>query len=139
MSRYYRGSVGALLVYDITKPESFLGISRWLNELKINEAHPDSIIMLIGNKSDLESNRKVTQEEAMDYAKENGLMFMETSALESTNVEKAFETLILNIFDKLSTQLTTMDDKRAEIMRGQAIQLASPVNSDTRKSSNCAC
>ncbi|GAA5812994.1 hypothetical protein MFLAVUS_006460 [Mucor flavus] len=137
--RYYRGSVGALLVYDITKRESFTSISRWLNELKINEAHPDSIIMLIGNKSDLDSKRKVSQQEAMDYAESNGLMFMETSALESINVEKAFESLIVNIFDKISSKLTTMDDKRAEIMRGQAIELGSPTSNEARKSSSCAC
>ncbi|KAI7893642.1 Rab11A, rab family GTPase [Mucor mucedo] len=138
--RYYRGSVGALLVYDITKRDSFSGISRWLNELRINEAHPDSIIMLIGNKSDLEKDRAVTQEEAMDYAKKNGLMFMETSALDNVNVETAFETLIYNIFDKLSGKLTTMDDKRAEIMRGQAIQLSTPAdNNGGNKSSSCAC
>ncbi|GAA5804749.1 GTP-binding protein ypt3 [Helicostylum pulchrum] len=137
--RYYRGSVGALLVYDITKRESFATISRWLNELKINEAHPDSIIMLIGNKSDLDSKRKVSQQEAMDYAESNGLMFMETSALESINVEKAFESLIVNIFDKISTKLATMDDKRAEIMRGQAIELGSPTSNEARKSSSCAC
>lgn len=133
--------MGALLVYDITKKDSFTGISRWLNELKINEAHPDSVIMLVGNKSDLESNRAVTQEEAMDYAKENGLMFMETSALESVNVEQAFDSLINNIFDKLSGKLATMDDKRAEIMRGAAIQLTPPATMDNnqKSSSSCAC
>lgn len=96
--------------------------------------------MLIGNKSDLEKDRAVTQEEAMDYAKKNGLMFMETSALDNVNVETAFETLIYNIFDKLSGKLTTMDDKRAEIMRGQAIQLSTPAdNNGGNKSSSCAC
>lgn len=96
--------------------------------------------MLVGNKSDLEKDRAVTQEEAMDYAKTNGLMFMETSALDNVNVEKAFETLIFNIFDKLSGKLTTMDDKRAEIMRGQAIQLSTPADNDgSNKSSSCAC
>lgn len=95
--------------------------------------------MLVGNKSDLEKDRAVTQEEAMAYAKENGLMFMETSALESINVETAFETLIHNIFDKLSNKLTTMDDKRAEIMRGQAIQLGLPTDNEANKSNSCAC
>lgn len=95
--------------------------------------------MLIGNKSDLDSKRKVSQQEAMDYAESNGLMFMETSALESINVEKAFESLIVNIFDKISSKLTTMDDKRAEIMRGQAIELGSPTSNKARKSSSCAC
>ncbi|KAL7309057.1 hypothetical protein PS15m_011183 [Mucor circinelloides] len=139
--RYYRGSVGALLVYDITKRESFDNLGRWLNELRINEAHPDSLVMLIGNKSDLDSQRAVTQEEALAYAEKNGLMFMETSALESINVEKAFETLIHNIFDKLSGKLATMDDKKAEIMKGQAIQISAPLESNSKNShsNSCAC
>jgi GTPase SAR1 family protein len=138
--RYYRGAVGALLVYDITKRDSYTNISRWLNELKINEAHPESVIMLIGNKSDLEAKRAVTQQEAINYAQDNSLMFMETSALESINVEQAFESLIHNIFDKLSNKLTTMDDKRAEIMKGQAIQLTAPTENNRKSTSNsCAC
>jgi GTPase SAR1 family protein len=141
INRYYRGSVGALLVYDITKRESFDNLSRWLNELKINEAHPDSLIMLVGNKSDLETQRIVTQEEAINYAKNNGLMFIETSALESINVEKAFESLINNIFDKLSGKLATMDDKKAEIMKGQAILISAPLDSSSNNNHNnsCAC
>ncbi|KAL9544840.1 hypothetical protein MBANPS3_007424 [Mucor bainieri] len=136
-----RGSVGALLVYDITKRESFDNLGRWLNELRINEAHPDSLVMLVGNKSDLDSQRAVTQEEAMNYAEKNGLMFMETSALESINVEKAFESLIHNIFDKLSGKLATMDDKKAEIMKGQAIQISAPLDSSSKNShsNSCAC
>ncbi|KAI8645350.1 P-loop containing nucleoside triphosphate hydrolase protein [Parasitella parasitica] len=139
--RYYRGAVGALLVYDITKRESFESLGRWLNELKINEAHPDSMVMLVGNKSDLEPQREVSQEEALNYSKINGIMFMETSALESTNVQKAFESLIHTIFDKLSGKLATMDDKKAKIMRGQAIQISAPLNSETKNKHNnsCAC
>ncbi|KAI7900334.1 GTPase Ypt3 [Cokeromyces recurvatus] len=137
--RYYRGSVGACLVYDITKRESYDNISRWLNEFKMNEAHPDSVIMLIGNKSDLQDKRTVTQEEAMNYAKEHGLLFMETSALESTNVELAFDSVVNNVFDKLSGKIATMDDKRAEIMRGQAIDLNPPLNTDSKHPNQCAC
>lgn len=138
--RYYRGSVGALVVYDITKRDSFASISRWLDEFNINEAHPESIIMLVGNKSDLEKSRAISEEEAKAFAEKNGLMFMETSALDSTNVKNAFESLIHNIFDKLSSKLATLDDKKAEIMRGQAIQLSAPVeSSENSKSSSCAC
>lgn len=98
--------------------------------------------MLIGNKSDLEQSRQVTEEEAIEYSKKNNLMFMETSALQSINVEKAFDSLIRNIYDKLSSKLTTLDDKKAEIMRGQAIQLTAPTGSNNNSksnSSNCAC
>lgn len=127
-------------MYDITKRDSFTSISRWLDEFNINEAHPESIIMLVGNKSDLEKRRAISEEEAKAFAEKNGLMFMETSALDSTNVKNAFESLIHNIFDKLSSKLATLDDKKAEIMRGQAIQLSAPVeSSENSKSSSCAC
>jgi GTPase SAR1 family protein len=137
--RYYRGAVGALIVYDITKRDSFNNVSRWLNELQINESHPDSLVMVIGNKSDLNEQRQVTQNEATLYAENNHLMFMETSALNSTNVEKAFELLIHTIFDKLSSKLTTMDDKKAEIMRGKSIDLSPPTKDSQKSSTSCAC
>ncbi|CEG62778.1 Putative Rab family, other [Rhizopus microsporus] len=139
--RYYRGAVGALLVYDITKRESFMSIPRWLNEIKSNEAHSESILMLVGNKSDLEKDRQVTVEEALEYAKVNDLAFMETSALQSINVENAFDSLIHTIFDKLSSKLTTMDDKKTEFLRGQTVQLNNTTHHNKRNNNNnsCAC
>ncbi|KAI8985099.1 ras-domain-containing protein [Pilobolus umbonatus] len=136
--RYYRGSVGALLVYDISKRESFDNVSRWLSEIRSNESHPDVVVMLFGNKSDLESTREVSQEEARGYSEANNLMFMETSALDNINVELAFNTLIFHIYDKISSKLTTIDDKKVELRKGQSIQLTAPVNTDT-SSQGCAC
>ncbi|CEP16212.1 hypothetical protein [Parasitella parasitica] len=67
-----------------------------------------------------------------ELRKNNGLMFMEASALESTNVEKAYQSLIHNIFDGLSRKLTTKDDKKVEIMKGQVIQISAPLNCETK-------
>lgn len=69
-NRFYRGAVGALLVYDITKHESYVNVEKWLKELK---EHGDSkmVIMLVGNKSDLKHLRAVPLEEAKSFA---GLM-----------------------------------------------------------------
>jgi GTPase SAR1 family protein len=66
-SRFYRGAVGALLVYDITKLESFTSIDKWFSELK---QYGDSrmVIMLVGNKSDLKHLRAVPTEDATAYA-----------------------------------------------------------------------
>lgn len=86
---YYRNAAGALLVYDITRRETFLHLTRWLEEARQN-ANPDMVIMLIGNKSDLEHRRQVSKEEGQRFAKEHNLIFLETSAKTAANVEQAF-------------------------------------------------
>ena len=68
---YYKGSKGALVVYDITRKESFNNIDKWISELKKN-ADIDVSIVMIGNKCDLENDRQVTKEEAQDKATQNG-------------------------------------------------------------------
>jgi Ras-related protein Rab-2A len=83
---YYRDAAGALLVYDITRRESFNHLSRWLEEARQN-GNPNMTIMLIGNKSDLEHRRAVSTKEGEIFAQENGLIFLETSAKSAANVE----------------------------------------------------
>jgi Ras-related protein Rab-2A len=83
---YYRDAAGALLVYDITRRESFNHLTRWLEEARQN-GNPNMTIMLIGNKSDLEQRRTVSTKEGELFAQENGLVFMETSAKTAANVE----------------------------------------------------
>lgn len=100
-SAYYRGAVGAMLVYDITVRQSFDHIARWLEELR-GHADNNIIIMLIGNKSDLDSQREVSTEDAKEFAEREGLFFMETSALEATNVEPAFVTILTEIYRTVS-------------------------------------
>ncbi|XP_071685716.1 ras-related protein Rab2BV-like [Rutidosis leptorrhynchoides] len=95
-SAYYRGAVGALLIYDITKAQSFQNVQRWLRELR---EHADSniVIMLAGNKADLSNNRVVKESDGQKLAEQEGLVFLETSALEALNVEKAFQMILLDI------------------------------------------
>lgn len=95
-SAYYRGAVGALLVYDIAKRATFENVERWLKELR-DHAVANIVIMLVGNKSDLRHLRAVSTEEAKDFAAKNSLHFIETSALDSTNVENAFLTILQEI------------------------------------------
>ncbi|XP_059643063.1 ras-related protein Rab11D [Cornus florida] len=97
-SAYYRGAVGAMLVYDITKRQTFEHIPRWLEELR-SHADKNIVIILIGNKTDLEDQRAVPTEDAKEFAEKEGLFFLETSALESTNVETAFLTVLTEIFN----------------------------------------
>ena len=86
---YYRGAAGALLVYDITRRDTFQHLGRWLEEAK-QHAHENMVILLIGNKNDLEHRRAVTTAEGQAFADQHGLLFLETSAKTAYNVESAF-------------------------------------------------
>jgi small GTP-binding protein len=104
-SAYYRGAVGALLVYDITKTESFADIEKWLKELR-DHADSNIVIMLCGNKLDLKHLRTVNIENAEILANKEGLLFVETSALDSTNVESAFQQTLSEIYKIMSKKET---------------------------------
>ncbi|KAL1256869.1 hypothetical protein QQF64_012414 [Cirrhinus molitorella] len=108
-SAYYRGAVGALLVYDIAKHLTYENVERWLKELR-DHADSNIVIMLVGNKSDLRHLRAVPTDEARAFAEKNGLSFLETSALDSTNVETAFQTILTEIYRIVSQK--QMSDRR---------------------------
>ncbi|KAI8329463.1 ras family-domain-containing protein [Chlamydoabsidia padenii] len=99
---YYRGAAGALLVYDITRRDSFENLSTWLQDVR-EHANPNTVIMVIGNKSDLESKRQVSREEGERFAKENDLFFLEASAKSADNVEEAFVKTAQTIQQKISS------------------------------------
>jgi Ras-related protein Rab-5C len=86
---YYRGASAAVVVYDITNPDSFAGAKSWVKELQ-RRGDPNVVIALAGNKADLESRRKVEFEEANAYAMENGILHLETSAKNANNVTSLF-------------------------------------------------
>ncbi len=106
-SAHYRKSLGALIVYDITKEQSFQSVKKWMEEVK-EHAEPDIVIMLVGNKLDIcektPSERKVSNERAMEFAKENNLLFMETSAYTDINVRDVFEMLVQEIYNVKSRE-----------------------------------
>jgi len=97
---YYRGAAGALLVYDITRRETFNHLASWLEDAR-QHANSNMTIMLIGNKCDLAHRRAVSTEEGEQFAKENGLVFMETSAKTAHNVEDAFINTAAKIYQKI--------------------------------------
>ncbi|XP_042494630.1 ras-related protein RABA2a [Macadamia integrifolia] len=132
-SAYYRGALGALLVYDVTKPTTFENVSRWLKELR-DHADSNIVIMLIGNKTDLKHLRAVATEDAQGFAEKEGLSFIETSALEATNVEKAFQTILAEIYRIISKKnLSSGEPAPAEFKEGKTIDVsASEMN--TKKS-----
>lgn len=99
---YYRDAAGALLVYDITRRESFNHLSRWLEEARQN-GNPNMTIMLIGNKSDLEHRRAVSSKEGEAFAQEHNLIFLETSAKSAANVELAFINTAEKVYEKIKS------------------------------------
>lgn len=105
-SAYYRGAVGALLVYDISKRITYDNVSRWLKELR-DHADQNIVIMLVGNKKDLRHMRQVQTDEAKEFCKQNKLFFIETSALADSNVSTAFETILREIHRLISKRSLT--------------------------------
>ncbi|KAJ7536193.1 hypothetical protein O6H91_12G059400 [Diphasiastrum complanatum] len=108
-SAYYRGAVGALLVYDLTKHSTYDNIQRWLKELR-DHADSNIVIMLVGNKSDLKHLRGVTTEEGQAFSEKEGLSFLETSALDSTNVERAFQSTLTEIYRIVSKKALASEE-----------------------------
>lgn len=108
-SAYYRGAVGALLVYDITKRQTFENVMRWLRELR-DHADSNIVIMMAGNKSDLKHLRSVADEDGQAFAEKEGLSFLETSALEAVNIEKAFQTILTEIYHIISKKALTAEE-----------------------------
>ncbi|KAG2713158.1 hypothetical protein I3843_04G153600 [Carya illinoinensis] len=86
---YYRGAAAAVVVYDITSMDSFVRAKKWVQELQ-RQGNPNLIMFLAANKADLEEKRKVAVEEGEQYASDNGLVFLETSAKSAQNVNELF-------------------------------------------------
>lgn len=108
-SAYYRGAVGALLVYDVTRHSTFENVARWLKELR-DHTDPNIVVMLIGNKSDLRHLVAVSTDDGKSFAERESLYFMETSALEATNVESAFTEVLTQIYRIVSKRAVEAGD-----------------------------
>ncbi|KAG6777183.1 hypothetical protein POTOM_016999 [Populus tomentosa] len=111
-SAYYRGAVGALLVYDVTRHSTFENVERWLRELR-DHTDPNIVVMLIGNKSDLRHLVAVSTEDGKSFAERESLYFMETSALEATNVDNAFAEVLNQIYRIVSKKAMETGDNAA--------------------------
>ena len=98
---YYRNSVGAVLVYDITKRRSFEHLEGWLEEARLHIEPHNAVYMVIGHKCDMESQRAVTSREGRAFADFYGLKFMETSAKSGKNVEECFCSMASAVYDGL--------------------------------------
>ncbi|KAK8563531.1 hypothetical protein V6N13_006267 [Hibiscus sabdariffa] len=99
-SSYYRGAQGIILVYDVTRRETFTNLSDvWAKEVELYSTNQDCVKMLVGNKVDRDSERAVSREEGIALAKVLGSTFHECSAKTRENVEQCFEELALKIME----------------------------------------
>jgi Ras-related protein Rab-2A len=117
---YYRGAAGALLVYDITRRETFNHLASWLEDAR-QHANANMTIMLIGNKCDLSHRRAVSYEEGEQFAKEHGLIFMEASAKTAQNVEEAFVKTAGAIYKKIQDGVFDVSNESYGIKVGYAV------------------
>lgn len=137
-SAYYRGAVGALLVYDITRHITFENVERWLKELK-DHTDANIVVMLVGNKSDLQHLRAVSTEDGQSFAERESLYFIETSALESTNVEHSFQQVLTQIYRVISRKaLDVGEDSAALPSQGQTVNVGNKDAIAAKKTGCCS-
>ena len=86
---YYRNAAAAIIVYDITRKDTFRTLKSWVEELK-NRGPQDIAICIAGNKCDLEDERSIPKSKAQEYCAQNGFLFVETSAKDDVNVQQIF-------------------------------------------------
>ena len=129
---YYKGAIGALLVYDITRKDTFNHIIKWLEVVKSYSAKKICII-LIGNKIDLENKRQVSKENGENFAKKNGILFLETSAKTAERVNDAFITSAQVILEGI--KLTGIDPT----FPSQNIKIDEDDEDDIKTKKKCNC
>jgi Ras-related protein Rab-1A len=123
-SSYYRGAHGIIIVYDVTDRQSFQNVEHWLKEID-KYATGNVNKLLVGNKSDLQSKKVVTYDEAKEFADKHGIKFLETSAKNSHNVEQAFQTMATEIKARVKTagpQGAARPGQAARIRPGQPVK-----------------
>merc|ERR1711977_96966 len=137
-SAYYRGAVGALLVYDISKHQTYENVTRWLKELR-DHADSNIVIMLVGNKSDLRHLRAVPTEEAKQFASENNLSFIETSALDASNVELAFQNILTEIYRIVSQKALDQGEGGGAMPTGErkVLEISKSTDDSAKKGGCC--
>ena len=137
-SAYYNGSHGAFIVYDITNRDSFENVKTWVTEIKTHLDIKNLVVMLVGNKSDLDTSRAITEEEGRTLAEQYDFFFMETSAKknESNEVSKAFMVIIEEILQK------NPDSPKTGEKGGDRIDVGSKIDTESgshnkKKSGGC--
>eukprot|EP00826_Nyctotherus_ovalis_P040343 TRINITY_DN3971_c0_g1_i6.p1 TRINITY_DN3971_c0_g1~~TRINITY_DN3971_c0_g1_i6.p1 ORF type:complete len:217 (+),score=56.14 TRINITY_DN3971_c0_g1_i6:40-690(+) len=118
---YYKGVAGALLVFDLSHAESFKHVEEWIQEVK-EVASASITLMLVGNKSDIEE-REVSTETAQNFAKLNGMEYIETSAKTGTNVKEAFDEMTKAIYLKVKNGIIDVTQESSGVKLGTEVDI----------------
>ena len=141
---YYKNSVCALVVYDISSRDSFNNVTSWIEDCK-NQSPKTIFMVLVGNKCDLEDKRQVSYEEGKEYADKNELLFFESSAKDGINVNEIFENSAKEIAKKIEQGYYDLETDSCGIKKGinrsnvQQIQLGGQLDNQNRGSENGCC
>ena len=121
-SSYYKGAKGAIVVYDITQESTFLKVEQFVKDLK-EKSDKNVYMILVGNKIDLEENRKVSKEEGKILADKLKMGFFEVSAKNGTGIEDLFKNLIDNVYEKNNREFKSMASIEIEMEDANKINL----------------
>ena len=123
-------------MYEVTRHVTFENVERWLKELR-DHTDANIVIMLVGNKADLRHLRAVQSEDATSFAEKEHTYFMETSALESLNVEDAFTEVLTQIYHIVSRKALEAGDDAATLPKGQTISVGGKDDVSAVKKGGC--
>ncbi|KGL85822.1 Ras-related protein Rab-18-B, partial [Charadrius vociferus] len=118
---YYRGAQGVVLVYDVTRKDTFTGLESWLNELEMYTTKSNTVKMLVGNKTD-KPDREVERREGLQFARKRSLLFIETSAKTQDGVQHAFEELVIKILQTPAVWDKSAEKRGVQLMESSAQQ-----------------
>ncbi|UJR31590.1 hypothetical protein I4U23_019076 [Adineta vaga] len=105
-SSFFRDAMGFLLVFDLTNETSFINVRNWIGEIQTNAYSENVDMILVGNKSDLENQRIITKARALEFASQNNVDYIETSAINNINVGESVELLLDSVIDRLEQNQT---------------------------------
>ena len=140
ISSFYNNSSLAILVYSIENEDSFNNLEFWLNELRV-KGNPDINIFLIGNKADLDNNRKITKEMAQEFAENNKIkLFLETSAKTGFNARNIFIEAAKLLYEehiKYKDNLSRLDSATTSVARfsnqPETLNIMTPEENEDRR------
>ncbi|EAS02106.2 Rab-family small GTPase (macronuclear) [Tetrahymena thermophila SB210] len=130
---YYKGAIGAVVVFDITKRSSFDNLPKWLHDIK-EQGKEETFVLIVGNKFDQMLQREVSQQEASEFAEQQGFNYVEVSAKSGDNVNKIFNIMAQEILSKIQQNLIDFTNESSGIKVGS--KKTAPLNDYKNKQQN---